>query len=168
MFEYLSCTGGFQGWASARDDFEQTMSKDPIAVWTALESSAGELASFAITVLRVVSHRAGKTREATKVDAQIKVVHLAEGVVQTLRRKRKNHKSVEKLLSVPRYRDLLQGQDTDELIAAAAEIVKAATPTPRLPPVIVKKATKTTLAVLFGGMLKHPVTKLPSMEVDRE
>ncbi|KAJ7934933.1 hypothetical protein B0H13DRAFT_1854639 [Mycena leptocephala] len=149
-----------------------------------------------------------KLEKLTKVNAQVKADHLVEGVVQTPREKRKNHKSVEKLLSVPRYRDLLEGQDdvdvsergralvlaesgwrtemakwiydarvaeneeamedADELIAAAAEIVKAATPTPRLPPVKVKKATKTTLAVLFGGTLKRPVTKLPPMEVDRE
>lgn len=25
MLEYLSCTGPFQGWASARDDFEATI-----------------------------------------------------------------------------------------------------------------------------------------------
>jgi hypothetical protein len=33
--------------------------KDPIRVWTALEQSAGELAKFAVTVLKVVVNQAG-------------------------------------------------------------------------------------------------------------
>jgi hypothetical protein len=33
---------------------------------------------------------------------------------------------------------------------------------------LVKKATKTTLAILFGSTLKRPVTKFPQRDVDLE
>jgi hypothetical protein len=81
MFEYLSCTGSFQGWADARDEFEETnvgfsflsvlltlliipsvKGKDPIRVWTALAQSTGELSRFAVMILKVVVNQAGCER----------------------------------------------------------------------------------------------------------
>ncbi|KAF8164281.1 hypothetical protein K438DRAFT_2067454 [Mycena galopus ATCC 62051] len=136
MFEYLSCTNGFQNFEDARDQFEPAMGKDPIALWTALKASAGELALFAITILKVVVNQAGcervfsdvgniesprrsrtalaKLEKITKVNAGIKADHLLEGFTPVNRQKRKNHKSVEKLLAVPRYRDLLEDQDAED------------------------------------------------------
>ncbi|KAF8190313.1 ribonuclease H-like domain-containing protein [Mycena galopus ATCC 62051] len=136
MFEYLSCTNGFQNFEDARDQFERAMGKDPIALWTALKASAGELALFAITILKVVVNQAGcervfsdvgntksprrsqtalaKLEKITKVNAGIKADHLLEGFTPANRQKRKNHKSVEKLLAVPHYRDLLEDQDAED------------------------------------------------------
>ncbi|KAF8147449.1 hypothetical protein K438DRAFT_2090244 [Mycena galopus ATCC 62051] len=102
MFEYLSCTGGFQGWAAERDDFEHDNGKDPIRMWTALIASAEELATFATTVLKVV------------INTGIKADHLAEGFTPAHREPRENHKSDEKLLAVPRYRDFLEDQDDED------------------------------------------------------
>ncbi|KAK6968884.1 hypothetical protein R3P38DRAFT_2587431, partial [Favolaschia claudopus] len=48
-----------------------------------------------------------------KIDKMTKVAdHIAEGI-PSKKRPRKNHKSVEKLLNVPRYRFLLEEQDED-------------------------------------------------------
>ncbi|KAK7042800.1 ribonuclease H-like domain-containing protein [Favolaschia claudopus] len=134
MFEYLSSTGPFQGWESAREEFERSCGRDPIRVWTALERSAGELAPFAITILKVVVNQAGcervfsdvgnmqsprrsrlqlqKLDKMAKIGASIKADHIAQGI-PSKRRARKNHKSVEKLLAVPRYRFLLEEQEED-------------------------------------------------------
>lgn len=51
--------------------------------------------------------------KAIQVNASIKADHLAAGVISD-RQKRKNHKSVEKLLAVPRYRDLLEDENPDD------------------------------------------------------
>ncbi|KAJ7437955.1 hypothetical protein FB451DRAFT_1450101, partial [Mycena latifolia] len=136
MFEYLSCTGPFQGWASAREDYEETMGRDPITVWTALSTGdTVHLAQFALTVFRVVVNQAGcervfshvkntesphRTRtkletleKVNKVNNGINADHLRDGAFPD-REKRKNHKSVDKLLAVPRYRDLLADQDDED------------------------------------------------------
>ncbi|KAJ7042281.1 hypothetical protein C8F04DRAFT_1295245 [Mycena alexandri] len=90
------------------------------------------LAAFAITVLKVVVNQAGcervfsdlKNRESprrsrtglakleklTKINSGIKAEHVADGILPQNRQKRKNHKSAETLLCVPRYRDLLENQ----------------------------------------------------------
>ncbi|KAJ7258428.1 ribonuclease H-like domain-containing protein, partial [Mycena haematopus] len=130
MFEYLSCTNGFQNFEDGRDQFQQTMGKDPVALWTALKASAGELALFAITILKVVVNQAGcervfsdvgntesprRSRTAlAKLEKITKADHLLEGFAPPNRQTRKNHKSVEKLLAVPRYRDLLEDQDDED------------------------------------------------------
>ncbi|KAF8188283.1 ribonuclease H-like domain-containing protein [Mycena galopus ATCC 62051] len=222
-FEYLSSTGGFQNWADARDEYEQLMGRDPIAVWTALSGGPdGELANFALTILRVVVNQAGcerlfshvketesprrsrlalcKMEKIAKVSASIKADHLAEGIPVQVREKRKNHKSVAKLLAVPRYRDLIEDQDhaddgtrgsnlvssriqwrvemnkwisdtraaefEDEDTDGEEEPNLALNPA-RAPPKI-KNWTKTTLAVLFGGVVKKPVVKLTKVDINRE
>ncbi|KAJ6461535.1 ribonuclease H-like domain-containing protein [Mycena vulgaris] len=137
MFEYLSSTKGFQGFVEYRDEFEATMGKDPVAVWKALEGSApaAELAKFAGLVFAIVvnqaacervfsevknnesPHRARTALETlekmSKINGGIREDHLREGPAPT-RGKRKNHDSVEKLLAVPRYRDLLEDQDAED------------------------------------------------------
>ncbi|KAJ6549409.1 ribonuclease H-like domain-containing protein [Mycena vulgaris] len=111
--------------------------KDPVAVWKALEGSApaAELAKFAGLVFAIVvnqaacervfsevknnesPHRARTALETlekmSKINGGIREDHLREGPAPT-RGKRKNHDSVEKLLAVPRYRDLLEDQDAED------------------------------------------------------
>ncbi|KAJ6629669.1 ribonuclease H-like domain-containing protein [Mycena sp. CBHHK59/15] len=136
MFQYLLCTGAYQNWNDARNQFEETMGRDPIAVWTALDRDNCELPRFALTILRVVVNQAGcervfsdvkntesprrsrlgleKLEKMTKINASVKADHINEGLVAS-RKQRQNHKSVEKLLAVPRYHDLLEDQgDEDE------------------------------------------------------
>ncbi|KAJ7122587.1 ribonuclease H-like domain-containing protein [Mycena crocata] len=135
MFEYLSHTGKFQGWAAGCDWYRENIGTDPIAVWKGLAQSIPELATFALTILLVVVNQAGcervfsdvkntesprrsrtgvaKLEKITKVNGGIKAEHLAEGVA-ALRNKRNNHKSVDKLLAVPRYRDLLEECDEED------------------------------------------------------
>ncbi|KAF8215435.1 hypothetical protein K438DRAFT_1749471 [Mycena galopus ATCC 62051] len=84
------------------DDTPQQRGKDPIRMWTALIASAEELATFATTVLKVV------------INTGVKADHLAEGFTPAHREPRENHKSVEKLLAVPRYRDFLEDQDDED------------------------------------------------------
>lgn len=208
-----------------------------------MSNSAGVLASFALTILRVVVNQAGCERvfsdvkntesprrsrtglarlekvtkvfewisllfnslkNSNQVNASIKAEHLATAAAAAVpgRQKRKNHKSVEQLLAVPRYRDLLADQDDEDdtehgraLVssdivwraelakwkadAQAAEIEaeedeslnsddEVIEPTPRLTQPKVKKWVKTSLAVLFGGAKKKPVTKIPQADLDQE
>ncbi|KAK7055666.1 ribonuclease H-like domain-containing protein [Favolaschia claudopus] len=139
MFEYLSGTGGFQGWEAARIEFEEDHGKDPIRVWTAIRASAPDLADFALTILKVVVNQAGcervfsdvgntesarrsrlglakleKMTRPAQVNAGIRADHLAQGIMPANRQKRKNHQSVEKLLAVPRYRNLLEENDDEK------------------------------------------------------
>ncbi|KAJ6484889.1 ribonuclease H-like domain-containing protein [Mycena sanguinolenta] len=114
MLEYLSSTGGFQNWEDARNDFEVDFGKDPIMVWTALKWSTRELALFAILILKVV------------IKAAINADNIAQGVKPAHREKRKNHKSVEKLLAVPRYRDLLEEHDDDDESRRGSGLVSSA------------------------------------------
>ncbi|KAJ7444450.1 hypothetical protein FB451DRAFT_1434298 [Mycena latifolia] len=100
--------------------------KDPVAVWTALQSSGSckELAQFAILVLMVVINQAACERvfsqvmnddPASKANGGIQDAHLREGP-NPMRDKRKNRSSVDKPLTVPYacYRDLLEDQDDED------------------------------------------------------
>ncbi|KAF8173539.1 hypothetical protein K438DRAFT_1772075 [Mycena galopus ATCC 62051] len=185
--------------------------KPTISRWITSPSSGGpdgELANFALTILRVVVNQAGcerlfshvketesprrsrlalcKMEKIAKVSASIKADHLAEGIPVQVREKRKNHKSVAKLLAVPRYRDLIEDQDHADdgtrgsnLISdtRAAEFEDEDTdgeeepnlaPNPARAPPKIKNWTKTTLAVLFGGVVKKPVVKLTKVDINRE
>ncbi|KAJ7431571.1 ribonuclease H-like domain-containing protein [Mycena galericulata] len=142
LFEYFSSTKGFAGFQEYREEFEATMGKDPIAVWTALQTSGGlaELARFAIMVLTVVVNQAAcervfsevKNNESPhrarigleKLEKMSKEEHLKDGVVLT-RKKRKNHASVEKLLAVPRYRDLLEDSDDENVSGRGPALVSS-------------------------------------------
>ncbi|KAJ6460569.1 ribonuclease H-like domain-containing protein, partial [Mycena sanguinolenta] len=150
MLEYLSSTGGFQNWEDARNDFEVDFGKDPIMVWTALKGSTRELALFAILILKVVVNQAGcervfsdvgntqsprrsrlkieKLEKLTKASLlfTINADNIAQGVKPAHREKRKNHKSVEKLLAVPRYRDLLEEHDGDDESRRGSGLVSSA------------------------------------------
>ncbi|KAJ6467375.1 ribonuclease H-like domain-containing protein [Mycena sanguinolenta] len=130
FMQYLSGTGDFA-------DFNQTEwtelynNQDPIAVWQAFENSKHltELCEFAITILHIVANQAGceRTFSRTKIEqadrrnrlglekvkAQIRAEHQLQGLYKR-REGRKNHKSIETLLSVPRYRDLLEDQDDED------------------------------------------------------
>ncbi|KAF8215271.1 hypothetical protein K438DRAFT_1749332 [Mycena galopus ATCC 62051] len=180
-----------------RAEYEQLMSyqgRDPIAVWTALSGGSDrELMNFALTILRVVVNQAGcerlfshvketesprrsclalcKMEKIAKVSASIKADHLAKGIPVHVREKRKNHKSVAKLLAVPHYCNLIEDEDHIQwwvemnkwiYNTRAAEFEDEDTdgeePTlapnaTRTPPKI-KNWTKTNLAVLFGGVVK--------------
>ncbi|KAJ6603907.1 hypothetical protein B0H10DRAFT_2314556 [Mycena sp. CBHHK59/15] len=125
----------------------------------------------------------------SSINAGIKADHLAEGFMPAHREKRKNHKSVEKLLAVPRYRDLLEDQDNEEegergraLVSSVAgwrtDLEETEEPddnsdtpptasTSRLPPPKTRKWVKMTLKVLFGGAAK-PVRKFTEEEIDHE
>ncbi|KAJ6626142.1 hypothetical protein B0H10DRAFT_1941988 [Mycena sp. CBHHK59/15] len=133
---YLSGTGDFADfipdeWRNIHEN------EDPIAVWEAWTDSQhlSELAHFAITLLHIVANQAGceqtfsrtkieqadhrnrlgleKTDKRTKVKAQIRSEHQQQGLSKP-RAGRKNHKSLETLLSVPHYRDLLKDQDDED------------------------------------------------------
>ncbi|KAJ7670124.1 ribonuclease H-like domain-containing protein [Mycena polygramma] len=136
LMQYLSGSGDFSDFKP--DEWRETNENDdPIEVWEAWMDSThlSELAQFAITLLHIVANQAGcertfsrtkieqadhrnrlgleKTDKRTKVKAQIRSEHQKQGLTKP-RAGRKNHKSLETLLSVPRYRDLLQDQDDDD------------------------------------------------------
>ncbi|KAJ6608749.1 hypothetical protein B0H10DRAFT_1955174 [Mycena sp. CBHHK59/15] len=67
MFQYLSCTGLIKTGMTQRDQFEETMGRDPIAVWTALDRDNCELPRFALTILQVVVNQAGCERAFSDV-----------------------------------------------------------------------------------------------------
>ncbi|KAJ7264684.1 hypothetical protein C8J57DRAFT_1230459 [Mycena rebaudengoi] len=215
LFQYLSCTGAFQNWVDAQDDYEGMMSKDPIGVWRALSGSTPELANFAILVLKAVLNQADCGRVFSDLKNK-ETPHRNQLGIEKLdthadhlekwnnpqRHKRQNHASIDKLLVIPRYCDLLDDQgDEDpsergrtlvqtkagwrtELAKWIAEVrqeeAEAAEtdedesdddtePAPanmRLPKT--KKWAKTTLTVLFGDVVKKPVTKFSAAEMDKE
>ncbi|KAJ6618961.1 hypothetical protein B0H10DRAFT_2217227 [Mycena sp. CBHHK59/15] len=119
--------------------------RDPIAVWVALRTPAiTELVDFAITLLKIVVNQAGvehvfsdvkvkqtqrqnrlkllKLDKMTKVGADIKSDHLECGLV-ALRTARNVHKSTAKLLTIPRYRDLLDDQDDEDSTGGKTALV---------------------------------------------
>ncbi|KAJ6619208.1 ribonuclease H-like domain-containing protein [Mycena sp. CBHHK59/15] len=122
---------------------------DPIAVWAALADSQHlhELATFAIIILNIVANQAGCERtfsrtkieqsdhrnrlglqnidKRTKVKAQILSEHQEQGLIKP-RAGRKNHKSLKTLLSVPRYRDLLEDQDDEDPSERGCALVSSA------------------------------------------
>ncbi|KAJ7480418.1 ribonuclease H-like domain-containing protein [Mycena galericulata] len=122
---------------------------DPIAVWAALADSKHlhELATFAIIILNIVANQAGcertfsrtkieqsdhrnrlglqKIDKRTKIKAQILSEHQEQGLIKP-RAGRKNHKSFKTLLSVPRYRDLLEDQDDEDPSERGRALVSSA------------------------------------------
>ncbi|KAJ6563447.1 ribonuclease H-like domain-containing protein, partial [Mycena sp. CBHHK59/15] len=106
-----------------------------------------ELAEFAIVILNIVANQAGcehtfsrtkveqkdhrnrlgldKTEKRTKIHADIRAEHQKQGLVKP-RQKRKNHKSTATLLSVPRYRDLLEDQDDEDADQRGRALVSSA------------------------------------------
>ncbi|KAJ7494917.1 ribonuclease H-like domain-containing protein [Mycena latifolia] len=134
--QYLSGTGDFADFNA--ETWEQTFENvDPIQVWEALAGSCHltELAEFAIVVLNIIANQAGcertfsrtkieqsdhrnrlglpKIDKRTKIKAQIRTEHQQQGIYKP-RAGRKNHKATASLLSVPRYRDLLEDQDDED------------------------------------------------------
>ncbi|KAF5343814.1 hypothetical protein D9758_016207 [Tetrapyrgos nigripes] len=152
MFQYLATTGPFKDFQSAREDFEGTMGQDPIAAWKGLSGTAEirELAFFAIKIFKIVVNSAGcerlfsdtkfrqsprrnrlglkKLQKLHMVGADIRMSNQEQSLIKP-RGKRQNHKqeSINKLLSVPRYRDLLEDMnDEDETERGRALISTAA------------------------------------------
>ncbi|KAJ7463541.1 ribonuclease H-like domain-containing protein [Mycena latifolia] len=136
FMQYLSGTGDFADFDA--ETWEQTYENvDPIQVWEALAGSRHltELAEFAIVILNIVANQAGcertfsrtkieqsdhrnrlglpKIDKRTKIKAQIRTEHQQQGIYKP-RAGRKNHKATASLLSVPRYRDLLEDQDDED------------------------------------------------------
>ncbi|KAJ7903010.1 hypothetical protein B0H13DRAFT_2335363 [Mycena leptocephala] len=103
---------------------------DPILVWESWKGSSElrELAEFAIMLLHVVANQAGCERTFSKVKVQqtphrvrLKLDKLdkatkAYSTARSLkpRKPRNNRKSTANLLSVPRYRDLLDDQQDED------------------------------------------------------
>ncbi|KAJ7104747.1 ribonuclease H-like domain-containing protein, partial [Mycena epipterygia] len=99
---------------------------DPIQVWRALVGTRelAELAKFAIIILQIVANQAGceRTFSKTKIEQSDHRNRLGLGKLEKRtkvrlykpRKARKNHKSTANLLSVPRYRDLLDDQDDED------------------------------------------------------
>ncbi|KAJ6622322.1 ribonuclease H-like domain-containing protein [Mycena sp. CBHHK59/15] len=133
FMQYLSGTGDFADFNTA--SWEQTLDNvNPIQVWEAFSGSShiSELAEFAIMILHIIANQAGcerafsrtkieqsnhrnrlgleKIDKRTKVKADILSDHEKQGIYKE-RKGWKNHKSIASLLSVPRYRDLLEDQD---------------------------------------------------------
>ncbi|KAF9002663.1 hypothetical protein BDZ89DRAFT_1146368 [Hymenopellis radicata] len=136
---YLSSSGPFQDWNDHQDVFEATHGSDPILVWEQFRANAAtsELADFAIMLLGLVVNQAGaersfsdlgikktqhrnrlrlpKLEKMSKVGADIKSKHVADGLVED-RKSRKNHSNdkVKSLLAVPSYADLYDGLGENE------------------------------------------------------
>ncbi|KAJ6597884.1 ribonuclease H-like domain-containing protein, partial [Mycena sp. CBHHK59/15] len=133
FMQYLSGTGDFADFNTT--SCEQTLDNvNPIQVWEAFSGSShiSELAEFAIMILHIVANQAGcertfsrtkieqsdhrnrlgleKIDKQTKVKADILSGHEKQGIYKE-RKGQKNHMSIASLLSVPRYRDLLEDQD---------------------------------------------------------
>ncbi|KAJ6624745.1 ribonuclease H-like domain-containing protein [Mycena sp. CBHHK59/15] len=136
FMQYLSGTGDFADFDP--ETWEQTYDNtDPIQVWEALAGSRdlAELAEFAIVLLHIVANQAGcertfsrtkieqsdhrnrlgleKIDKRTKIKAQIRSEHQKQSIYKP-REGRKNHQSTAALLSVPRYRDLLDDQHDED------------------------------------------------------
>jgi len=133
FMQYLSGTGDFSDFDPV-DWKESKNNEDPLAVWDAFENSRHltELCHFASMNLHIVANQAGcertfsrtkieqadrrnrlgleKTDKRTKVKAQIRAEHQMQGLYKP----REGRKSIETLLSVPRYRDLLEDQDDED------------------------------------------------------
>ncbi|KAJ7724310.1 ribonuclease H-like domain-containing protein [Mycena maculata] len=148
FLKYLSGTGTFAAWKGSEDLFEKRMGRDPIAVWVALSTpEIAELANFAIMILKIVVNQAGceqvfsdlkvkqtqrrnrlkleKLDKMTKIGADLKTDHQERGLIK-LRNPRQVHKSTDALLTVPRYRDLIQDQDIDDSDSGPSVISTAA------------------------------------------
>ncbi|KAJ7751786.1 ribonuclease H-like domain-containing protein [Mycena maculata] len=148
FLKYLSGTGTFAAWKGSEDLFEKRMGRDPIAVWVALSTpEIAELADFAIMILKIVVNQAGceqvfsdlkvkqtqrrnrlkleKLDKMTKIGADLKTDHQERGLIK-LRNPRQVHKSTDALLTVPRYRDLIQDQDIDDSDSGPSVISTAA------------------------------------------
>ncbi|KAJ7175140.1 ribonuclease H-like domain-containing protein [Mycena crocata] len=148
FFKYLSGTGAFANWIGNEEMFEERMGRDPIAVWVALRTpEISELADFAILLLKIVVNQAGcervfsdlkvkqtqrrnrlklkKLDKMTKIGADIKADQQERGLLK-IRTKRTVHKSTETLLTVPRYRDLIQDQDDDDTTERTPAVISTA------------------------------------------
>ncbi|KAJ6540907.1 ribonuclease H-like domain-containing protein [Mycena sp. CBHHK59/15] len=123
FMQYLSGTGDFADFDP--ETWEQTYDNtDPIQVWEALAGSRdlAELAEFAIVLLHIVANQAGceRTFSRTKIEQSdhrnrlgLEKIDKRTKHLQTARG-RKNHQSTAALLSVPRYRDLLDDQHNED------------------------------------------------------
>ncbi|KAJ6570699.1 ribonuclease H-like domain-containing protein [Mycena sp. CBHHK59/15] len=129
FIQYLSSTGDFIDFDAASWE-EIHGNVDPIQVWGAFSGSShlAELAEFAIMILIIVANQAGCERTFSrtkieqsdhrnrlglkKIDKRTKIKADILGYKE--RKGRKNHKSIAGLLSVPRYRDLLEDQDDED------------------------------------------------------
>ncbi|KAJ7653902.1 ribonuclease H-like domain-containing protein [Mycena polygramma] len=148
FMQYLSGTGDFDDFDAV--DWEETYENtDPIKVWEAVVDSRhlSELAKFAIIILNIVANQAGcertfsrtkieqsghrhnlgleKMDKRTKLQAKIKSEHAEAGLLKP-RKGRKNHKSTATLLSVPRYRDLLEDADDEDPSERGRALVSSA------------------------------------------
>ncbi|KAJ7877330.1 ribonuclease H-like domain-containing protein [Mycena leptocephala] len=217
--QYLSGTGPFTGWKEAKAKFEQRMGRNPIAAWVAFGTpDITELVDFAILLLKIVVNQARCERvfsdikvkqtqrrnrlklaklqddEGTAIGADIKADHLERGLA-IFRDKRKVHTSTAALLTVPRYRDLLDEPDDDNATKRTSPLVLSGT---GWRTVMAKwigdaqaaeaeetdsdsdsddeaaarprdsKWKKRTLAQLFGGSVKKHAERLSQGEIDAE
>ncbi|KAK6981174.1 DUF659 domain-containing protein, partial [Favolaschia claudopus] len=143
--QYLAGTGDFADFDAVqwKADYD---SEDPVEVWESLELSQEitELARFAILILNIVVNQAGVERafsrakieqsdhrvnlKLDKIDKRIKVKaelrsqHEKQGLNKR-RLGRKNHKSVDHLLTVPRYRDALEGEENSDTPPDARRLI---------------------------------------------
>ncbi|KAJ6504514.1 ribonuclease H-like domain-containing protein [Mycena vulgaris] len=148
FMQYLSGTGDFADF-NAQDWDETYDNSDPIQVWEAFAGSShlAELAGFAIVIFTIVANQAGcerafsrtkieqsdhrtrlgldKIEKRTKIKAQIRSEHQKQGIYKP-REGRKNHKSMATLLSVPRYRDLLDDQEDEDPSERGQALVSSA------------------------------------------
>ncbi|KAL1737706.1 hypothetical protein HDZ31DRAFT_78946, partial [Schizophyllum fasciatum] len=123
--------------------------RDPIAVWSAFEGDENvrELALFAKLIFTVVVNTAGcertfshlkiiqtphrarltndKLEAMTKIASKIRSENIERGVIKP-RGGRKNHKNVDMLMSVPRYRDLLEDQEYEDTSERGRLLVSSA------------------------------------------
>ncbi|KAJ6539904.1 ribonuclease H-like domain-containing protein [Mycena sp. CBHHK59/15] len=148
FMQYLSGTGDFSDFNA--EEWEQLYDNtDPLQVWEALADGGevAELACFAIIIFNIVANQAGcerafsrikieqenrrnrlaleKTDKRTKIRAEIRSEHEKQGLLKP-RQARNNHKSTATLLSVPRYRDLLEDQDDEDSTERGRALVTSA------------------------------------------
>ncbi|KAJ7814179.1 ribonuclease H-like domain-containing protein [Mycena leptocephala] len=131
---YLSGTHSFGDWEVDQVKFQERMGRDPIVAWVAFRTTeTGLLTDFAILILQIVVNQTGcervfsdlkvkqtqrrnrlkleKLDKMTKIGADIKTDHQQRGLIKL--RKREVHQSTDALLTVPRYRDVVQAQDDE-------------------------------------------------------
>ncbi|KAJ6622834.1 ribonuclease H-like domain-containing protein, partial [Mycena sp. CBHHK59/15] len=129
FMQYLAGTGDFadvniEHW----EEYNLQGNLNPIKVWESLVDSRhlAKLCRFTIKILKIIANQAGCecTFSRTKIHAQIRSNHEQHGLVKS-HEGQKNHKSTATLLSVPRYRDLLEDQDDEDLSERGRALVSS-------------------------------------------
>ncbi|KAF9066635.1 hypothetical protein BDP27DRAFT_1423666 [Rhodocollybia butyracea] len=131
-------------WKDLKVNFQEIHGDDPIIFWESMKADAKvtELAEFALLILYIVVNTAGNERQFShvkikkshlrnrllleKLESELKIgenlrEHHYSNSLRDIRKPRQNHSvdRVSKLLEVPRYGDLVTGDDLDGRLGSA-------------------------------------------------